>query len=58
MIDATFKQRAKTKDNSDTFNTIIQAKTAELHFDLERGWSASTSTRPRCRTTARTTTSC
>jgi lipopolysaccharide export system permease protein len=34
MIDATFKKRAKNADNSDTFSAVIQAKRAELHFDL------------------------
>jgi lipopolysaccharide export system permease protein len=35
MKDATFKKRAKNKDNSDTFSATIQAKRAELHFDLK-----------------------
>ena len=35
MIDATFKKRAKGKDNSDTFSATIQAKRAELHFDFK-----------------------
>jgi lipopolysaccharide export system permease protein len=34
MIDATFKKRAKNADNTDTFSAVIQAKRAELHFDL------------------------
>ena len=29
MKDATFKKRAKSKDNSETFSATIQAKTAE-----------------------------
>jgi lipopolysaccharide export system permease protein len=36
MIDATFKKRAKGKDNSDTFSATVQAKRAELHFDLKK----------------------
>ena len=36
MLDATFKRRSKAKDNTDTYSAIIQAKRAELHFDLER----------------------
>ena len=35
MIDATFKKRAKGKDNTDTFSATIQAKRAELHFDFK-----------------------
>ena len=35
MIDATFNKRAKAKDNSDTYSATIQAKRAELHFDLK-----------------------
>ena len=35
MIDATFKKRAKGKDNSDTYSATIQAKRAELHFDFK-----------------------
>src|SRR4051812_44360135 len=34
MIDATFKKRAKNADNTETFSAVIQAKRAELHFDL------------------------
>src|SRR5262249_16869031 len=36
MHDATFKKRAKGKDNRDTFSATIQAKRAELHFDLRQ----------------------
>jgi lipopolysaccharide export system permease protein len=35
MKDATFKKRAKNKDDSETFSATIQAKRAELHFDLK-----------------------
>jgi lipopolysaccharide export system permease protein len=35
MLDPTFKKRAKGKDNSDTFSATVQAKRAELHFDLK-----------------------
>ena len=35
MIDATFKKRAKAKDNSDTYSATVQAKRAELHFDFK-----------------------
>jgi lipopolysaccharide export system permease protein len=34
MIDATFKKRARDKDNRETYSATIQAKRAELHFDL------------------------
>ena len=33
MIDPTFKKRARSKDNRETFSATIQAKTAELQFD-------------------------
>jgi lipopolysaccharide export system permease protein len=35
MIDPTFNKRAKGKDNSETYSATIQAKRAELHFDLK-----------------------
>ena len=56
MIDATFNKRAKNKDNSDTYSMTIQAKRAAAAFRLRRPkWFASTSTRPKSRTTARAT---
>ena len=33
MIEPTFKKRAKSKDNRETFSATIQAKSAELQFD-------------------------
>lgn len=34
MKDATFKKRTKDRDNRETYSATIQAKRAELHFDL------------------------
>ena len=45
MIDATFKHRAEAPGNPNTFDMVIQAKTAEHPLrHRRRAWSASTST--------------
>jgi lipopolysaccharide export system permease protein len=37
MIDATFKHRAGGPQNPNTFDMVVQAKTARIHFDTEAG---------------------
>jgi lipopolysaccharide export system permease protein len=37
MIDATFKHRAGGPQNPNSFDMVVQAKTARIHFDTEAG---------------------